>query len=266
LAALIASSGADVIAAVDNPANVRELDHAAAAFGVRPRIFVELNCGMNRCGIAPGDPAVTLALAVAASPHLRFAGVMAWEGHAPAIADPDARREEIVRAIGELTDTARMCRDAGLPVEIVSCGGSGTYLHTARQPGITEVQAGGATMGDGYYRKLGSPVEPALTLMATVTSRPAEDRVVLDSGRRAVDPSQHAPSPRGLDGVQGIRFSAEHATIALDGPSEWPRIGDRLQLEINYTDQAVHLHETLFGVRDDVIVAAWPVQGRGRIH
>jgi D-serine deaminase-like pyridoxal phosphate-dependent protein len=71
---------------------------------------------------------------------------------------------------------------------------------------------------------------------------------------------------RGLDGVQKIRFSAEHGVVTLDGPAEWPRVGDRLELEVNYHDQAVHLHETLFGVRDGVIVAAWPVLGRGRLQ
>jgi D-serine deaminase-like pyridoxal phosphate-dependent protein len=264
LAALIASSGADVIVSVDNPANVRELDDAAAAFQVRPRVVIEVDSGMKRCGVAPGDATVELARFVAASPNLRFAGLMAWEGHTVSMDDHDVRREEIARAIGRLTAAADTVREAGLPVEIVSCGGSGTYLHAAPQPGITEVQAGGATMGDGLYRELGSPVEPALTLLATVTSRPVADRIVVDAGRRAIDPSQRAPTVRDVDGVQAIRFSAEHGVISLDRPAEWPRVGDRLVLEVNYTDQAVHLHESLFGVRDGMVEAVWPVACRGR--
>jgi D-serine deaminase-like pyridoxal phosphate-dependent protein len=266
LAALIASTGADVIVAVDNPANVRELDDAAAAFRVRPRVVVEVDCGMKRCGVAPGEATVELAKTVAASPNLRFAGVMAWEGHTVSMADHDARKEEIGLAIGRLTATAETVRAAGLPVAVVSCGGSGTYLHAAPQPGITEVQAGGATMGDGWYRELGSPVEPALTLLATVTSRPTADRIVVDAGRRAIDPSQRPPTVRGVEGLEGIRFSAEHGVISLDRPAEWPRVGDRLVLEVNYTDQAVHLHESLFGVRDGVVEAVWPVACRGRMQ
>ncbi len=266
LAALIAATGADVIVSVDNPANVRELDDAAAAFGVKPRVVVEVNTGMQRCGVAPGEPTVELAKLVADSPNLRFAGVMAWEGHTVSMADHETRREEIAKAIGRLTATADAVRAAGLPVDIVSCGGSGTYLHAAPQPGITEVQAGGATMGDGFYRDLEARIEPALTLMTTVTSRPAEDRIVIDAGRRSIDPSQKAPTVRGIDGVTGIKFSAEHGIIALDGPAEWPRVGDRLILEVNYTDQAVHLHENLFGVHDGVIAAIWPVACRGKIQ
>jgi D-serine deaminase-like pyridoxal phosphate-dependent protein len=266
LAALIAATGADPIVAVDNPANVRELADAAAAFGVRPRVVVEVNSGMQRCGVAPGEPAVELAKTVAASPNLRFAGVMAWEGHTTFTADHATRHEEIKQAIGRLTATADAVRAAGLPVEIVSCGGGGTYITAVRQPGITEIQAGGATMGDGYYRDLEAQVEPALTLLATVTSRPTEDRVILDAGRRAIDPSQRPPKLRGVEGVAGIRFSAEHGVVSLDGPSEWPRVGDRLELEVNYTDQAVHLHENLFGIRDGVIIAVWPVACRGKLQ
>jgi D-serine deaminase-like pyridoxal phosphate-dependent protein len=266
LAALLAASGADVIAAVDNPANVRELNDAGAAFGVRPRVVVEVDSGMKRCGVAPGEATVELARAVAASPHLELAGVMAWEGHTVSMPENEARRDEIAKAIGLLTASADAVRAAGLPVEIVSCGGSGTYLHTAPQPGITEVQAGGATMGDGFYRDLGSPVEPALTLLATVTSRPAGDRVILDTGRRAIEPSQKLPTSRGFDGVKNLRFSAEHGVMTLDGPSEWPRVGDRIELEVNYTDQAVHLHENLFAIRDGVIEAIWPVACRGKMQ
>ena len=170
---------------------------------------------MKRCGVAPGEPTVALARAVDASPHLRFSGLMAWEGHTVSMAEHEIRRDEIVKAIGRLTGAADAVRAAGLPVDIVSCGGSGTYLHAAPQPGITEVQAGGATMGDGFYRALESPVEPALTLLTTVTSRPAEDRIVIDAGRRAIDPSQKAadrPRRRGRAGDQVLGRARRHGT------------------------------------------------------
>ena len=267
LAALIAATGADVIVCVDNPANVRELDDAAAAFGVRPRVLVEVDSGMKRCGVAPGEPTVALAKIVDTSPHLRFSGLMAWEGHATSIADtrnPTRGDHEGDRP----ADRGGGCLSAPPDCPSISspAAAAAPIFIPRRQPGITEVQAGGATMGDGYYRALESPVEPALTLLTTVTSRPAEDRIIVDAGRRAIDPSQKAPVARGVEGVQAIKFSAEHGVMALDGPTEWPRVGDRIELEVNYTDQAVHLHESLFGIRDGVITAVWPVACRGRMQ
>ena len=89
LAALIAATGADVIVAVDSHAGVCELNDAAARHGVQPRVVVEVDSGMKRCGVAPGEPALALAKAVDAAPHLRFAGVMAWEGHTVSMAEHD---------------------------------------------------------------------------------------------------------------------------------------------------------------------------------
>ena len=81
------ASYSDVIVAVDNPDNVREHNAAACEAGTRPRVVVEVNVGMERCGVLPGKPAVELAKPIESMPNLRFAGVMAWEGHAMSIAD-----------------------------------------------------------------------------------------------------------------------------------------------------------------------------------
>jgi D-serine deaminase-like pyridoxal phosphate-dependent protein len=163
-------------------------------------------------------------------------------------------------------DTAEAIRAAGIPVQIVSCGGTGTFLNVRDIPGVTEVQAGGGIFGDGFYRSLDVPVEPALSLMVTVTSRPAPDRVIFDAGRKSVDPSNRAPEVPELASVTGIALSAEHGTIRLGEPCEHPRIGDRLRLHIGYSDQAVHLHEQLIAVRDEQVVAIWPTETRGRLQ
>ena len=264
LAALAAHC--DVIVAVDAPENVRELDEAAGAHGTRPRVVVEVDTGMERCGVQPGEPVVRLAETVANSRNLRFAGLMAWEGHTMDVPEPEGRRRAIESSVALLTATARACREAGLPVEIVSCGGSGTYLTTAGIEGVTEVQAGGATFGDAVYRELGAPVEPALILMVQVVSHPAPHRIVIDAGRKSVDPTSRPPVPRGLDGVVQFKPSAEHGQFILDRPSETPRPGDRLELEIGYGDQCVHLHERLYGVRNGRVETIWPVLGRGRLQ
>ena len=266
LAALIAATEADIAVAVDQADNVRELDAAAAEFGVRPRVIIEIDTGMSRCGVAPGAETVALAKIIAASPNLRFAGVMSWEGHAVGMPEHDVRHAAIHDAITTLVQTAEECAAAGLPCEIVSCGGSGTYVNTLKYPGITEIQAGGASMGDYFYIELESPTEPALTLMAQVTSRPKRDRIILDCGRKTIDPTTRPPRARGIDGVKSIGFSAEHCTITLDHGQDDPRPGDRVFFDIGYHDQALHLHEELYAVRNGRVVAVWPTLSRGKLR
>src|SRR6266851_1660241 len=172
---------ADPIVAVDSVANVVELEAAALDASTTLRVVVEVDTGMQRAGTAPGKPTVELAKRVHKSAGLRFVGVMGWEGHAtPATPDKESR---IVKAVGQLTQTADACRAAGLPVDIVSCGGTGTYWITARLPGVTEIQAGGGILADVVYREvMGVDHEPAATILATVTSRPTPTRIICDAG------------------------------------------------------------------------------------
>jgi D-serine deaminase-like pyridoxal phosphate-dependent protein len=257
---------ADPIVAVDNIENVRELDAAGRAHGTRPRVVIEVNTGMNRCGVDPGEAVLTLAQAISACEGLRFAGLMAWEGHAMAITDESERGSEVKRACALLAGEADALRAAGIPVDIVSAGGTGTYLTSAGVKGITEIEAGGGIWGDLLYRELGANVQPALKLLTQVTSRPTLTRLVVDSGRKTVDPSLYSPKLDGIEVTKPGSFSAEHGIFELATPSETPRIGDRLTFSIGYSDQCNHLHENFYGIRNGVIECIWPIAARGKIQ
>jgi D-serine deaminase-like pyridoxal phosphate-dependent protein len=71
---------------------------------------------------------------------------------------------------------------------------------------------------------------------------------------------------RGLPVTQKLGFSAEHGTMFLDVPCPEPRVGDRVELSIGYSDQVVHLHEAIYGVRDGIVEAVWPVAARGKLQ
>ncbi len=256
---------ADPIVAVDSPAHVRELGRAMQGLERALRVVIEVDIGMHRAGVSPGTPAVELAATIAAQAGLRFVGVMGWESHAVTIADPAEKARTVADAIALLTASADACRRAGYPVEIVSCGGTGTFPFCAQQPGVTEIQAGGAIFSDMHYRThyhLDFPC--ALTLLATVTSRPTPTRVILDAGKKAMSSDAAAPHPVGVSEAT-VRLSAEHGTIELASPNDHPRIGDKLELIVGYSDTTVHLHEEIVGVRNGKIEAIWRVAGRGRI-
>jgi D-serine deaminase-like pyridoxal phosphate-dependent protein len=260
---------ADPVVTVDSVENVAELGAAAAAKGCTLRVVVEVDTGMGRCGVPPGDPVVALARAVSRSPGLRFVGVMGWEGHCTRLLDPEAKRACVQHAIGLLTDSADRCRAAGLPVEIVSCGGTGTYWLTAAMPGVTEIQAGGGIFNDIRYAEaygLDSGHGFALTVLTTVISRPTPTRIVLDAGFKAMSSEHGVPRPLGLSGVQALRLSAEHARLELAEPDHGWKVGDKLELIVGYSDSTVFLHDEMYGLRDGRVEIVWPIVGRGRFR
>jgi D-serine deaminase-like pyridoxal phosphate-dependent protein len=258
------SRRAAVTVAVDDPGQVRELGAAAIRDGVRLRVVVEVDVGMHRAGVPPGAPVVELACAIAAEPGLQLLGVMGWEGHATRIADPDEKRSAVAGAIALLTRGADDCRAAGLAVPVVSCGGTGTYPIAARQPGVTEIQAGGGVLSDVRYRTLMGVDHPyALTVLTTVTSRPSPTRVVCDAGRRTMSGDGALPQPIGIGATRTIELSAEHTTIELADPSPEPAVGGRLAFAVGQADTSIHLSNEMFGVRERRVEVVWPVLSRG---
>ena len=258
---------ADVIVAVDDPANVAALDAAARGHDVRLRVVIEVNIGLDRAGVEPGEACAALARTIAKHPNLVFAGVMSWEGHAAPMKDAAAKAQAVKLAVAKLTSSADLCRKAGLPVAIVSCGGTGTYPISAVQPGVTEIEAGGGVFCDVHYRTNYGIEHPyAMTLMTTVTSRPNPTRIVCDAGKKAMSGDAAMPQPIGLGGVKSMRLSAEHATIELEKPNNNLQVGDTLEFVVGYTDTTVHLHELMYGVRNGRVEAIWPVAGRGKLQ
>jgi D-serine deaminase-like pyridoxal phosphate-dependent protein len=258
---------ADVVVAVDDLDNVLELDAAAFAAHLQPRVVIEVDIGMHRAGVSPGGDVVELARRIDACEGLRFAGLMGWEGHTVHIADPSAKQRAVEQSVGLLTASADRCREVGLAVDIVSCGGTGTYQHTARLPGITELQAGGGIFCDIYYHDtMQVDHEFALTVLATITSRPVATRIICDSGKKTMSGDAALPRPLIEAPVASLGLSAEHATIHLAEPDTRFKVGDRIEFIVGYTDTTTMLHDELYALRDGQVQAIWPILGRGKLR
>jgi D-serine deaminase-like pyridoxal phosphate-dependent protein len=207
-----------------------------------------------------------LANAVARRKGVRLAGLMTWESQAVGIVDPAEKARVVGEAVALITASADACRKAGHRIDIVSCGGSGTLPYCTMQPGITEIEAGGAIFSDVLYReKYHLDFPPALHVLASVTSRPTPTRIILDAGKKAMSSDGAVPAPVGLAAAHWAKLSAEHATVELKAPSDTPVVGDKVLFVVGYGDTTVHLHEEIVATRDGRIEAIWPVAARGRI-
>jgi D-serine deaminase-like pyridoxal phosphate-dependent protein len=222
---------ADVIFAVDSDEGLAQASAAGLRNGVDLAVVVEVDTGMARCGVAAGEPTLEFARKVSKTPGVKLAGLMGWEGHATAVTDVCAREETIRTAVGQLISTAELCREFGIPIDIVSAGGTATYMQSTTIAGVTEVQAGGGVYGDRtYVGRWGAPVEIALNLLVTVISRPTPTRIVTDAGRKAQTADMAGPMPMDVPNVASYALHAEHGVITLTEPAETPRVGDKLRI------------------------------------
>lgn len=256
---------ADVKVAVDDASNIAQLAQIANATGVEIGIVVDVNTGMERTGVQPGEPVVALSGLVHDTLGVKYLGVMAWEGHTLVNEDEAVKRAEIEKSVGFLTDSAEQCRQAGLPVSIVSGGGSGTMTVTPFLPGLTEIQAGGVIFSDVLYSQWGVVTTPCLFIRALVTSRSAPNRIVTDAGYKTLPAFHMAPRPLGIDGVVGYGASAEHGSIMLEASNDVVSVGDTLDLMVGYTDATLFLHDELVGIREGVVEVVWDIAARGKL-
>lgn len=252
----------DVMVAVDDEENVRRLSEAAMAAGVRFRVLVEVEVGMGRCGVQSPEQALALGRLVEAQPGLIFAGVMGYEGHAVMIPDFAQRKETAEKAMTILTQAAGYLSEKGLAVGIVSGGGTGTYNISGAFPGMTEIQAGSYATMDARYGTIVPEFAPALTVLATVISRPVPGRAVTDSGMKVLTPEFGMPPVVGREGLEVSKLSEEHATLVGSGTDSL-RLGDKVELLPSHGCTTINLHDCYRVVQGDRVVDTWPVHGRG---
>lgn len=257
---------ADILVAVDNPDNVREIAAAAQTVGATVGMLIEVNVGMNRCGVEPGEPTLELAGLIDRLPGVRFAGLMGYEGHIIANPDQAVRERECRKSMTLLTEAAAYVTQAGLPVDIVSGGGTGTYNITGTFPGVTEVQAGSYLFMDATYHKIIPEFDCALTVYATVVSRPGDELAIVDAGLKTMTNEFGLPSVRDIAGATLIGQSEEHGKLRLDGASVSLRPGDKIHILPSHVCTTINLHDRLYGVRNGRLETVWPVAARGKVR
>jgi D-serine deaminase-like pyridoxal phosphate-dependent protein len=258
---------ADVKVTVDHPDHLGPLGRAADRAGVKIGVLVDVDLGMKRTGVATGEAAVELARHVSATSGLRFDGLMGYEGHTLMIPDASEKRAAITKAIAKLLQARDLVEAAGLRCRILSAGGSGSYQYTALIPGITEIQAGGGIFACQYYTRICGVTghRPALTVLATVVSRPGSDRAILDIGQKSVSQHQTPPVLRDHPGCRVIGLSAEHATVAVE-PETKLEIGEKVHVIPGYSDFTFVLHDRVLVLLRGRVTAVWDLLGRGQLQ
>jgi D-serine deaminase-like pyridoxal phosphate-dependent protein len=251
-----------VTVAVDSVFGIEALAEASRSAGATVGVLVDVNVGQGRCGVEPGEAAVALARRTASTAGLTLRGVMGYEGHLQPLRDRAEREARTREAMHGLIETARQIRDGGMPCDVVSSGGTGTYDISGRIAGMTEIQAGSYALMDTDYTGVGVPFEQAFSVLGTVVSRPARNRCVADCGHKAMTKDHGHPTVKGLDGATVTALNDEHAVIAV--PASCPlAIGDRIQLIPSHTDPTVNLHDVFYAVEGDRVVDVWPIAARG---
>jgi D-serine deaminase-like pyridoxal phosphate-dependent protein len=251
-----------VLVAVDEAANAAAHSAAAVTAGSTLGIMVEVDTGMDRCGVDDEADCLAVARQVMDLPGLRFEGITGYEGHCSMTPDHDLRHERQREAMKFFTGVAELLEAEGIPCPIRSAGGIATWNWTAAYPGLTEIQAGTYVVMDNFHGRMVPGFEHSLTIQATVISRQS-GKVIVDAGNKSVaDPAD--VTMVGHD-HKVIRFDEEHGIFDAAGGSRL-RVGDPVALVPGYSPSTVNWYDAYHVVHEDVVVDIWPIIPRGPGH
>jgi D-serine deaminase-like pyridoxal phosphate-dependent protein len=252
---------ASVRVCVDDPENVEQMSQAAQEAGVTLDVLVEVDVGMQRCGVEPGEPALALARKVQASPGLRFIGLQGYDGHLQMLPDPAERKARCREGLDLLVGTRRCLEQAGIEVPVVTGAGTGTWEFVAGHQGVTEIQPGSFVIMDCAYHAVRPEFGCALSILATVISK-RPGWYVLDAGSKAISKDFGMPAIKARPGEQVVRLSEEHTRVETQDASI--RVGDRREVLPAHCCATMNLHRQCVAVRQGRIEALWPIEASGR--
>jgi D-serine deaminase-like pyridoxal phosphate-dependent protein len=253
--------------AADDPDVVLSMGRAVREAGSELDVYVDVDCGMGRTGVSAED-AAGIAEVISREKNLVFKGIMSYEGH---VGSGKSREERVKLAEESMRVVARAKKGIekkGMNVDVVSVGSSVSTWVVARDPVVTEVQPGMYVFNDtGLVDKEVANVDDcALTVLATVMSKPAIDRAVVDAGSKAFQWDQ-GKFPRAFDaeGVEMVKFSEEHGWLRLAVGGKQLTVGDRLQFIPVHCCTCVNQHDEMIGLRKSKVERIWPILARGKM-
>jgi D-serine deaminase-like pyridoxal phosphate-dependent protein len=252
---------AQVRVCVDDAHNVTQMGKAARADGVTLGVLIEVDIGMNRCGVSPGEPALELARQIAAEKGLRFVGLQGYDGHLQMLPDVAERRARCLEGLDRLVATRRLIERAGLPVEVVTGGGTGTWEWVSSQEGVTEIQPGSFLLMDCAYHSVRPEFACSLSILATVISR-RPGRYVLDAGSKAISRDFGTPVIKDRPQERVAKLAEEHTLVDCEG--EAPRVGEIREVIPAHCCATMNLHRNCVAVRQGRVEAVWPIEASGR--
>jgi D-serine deaminase-like pyridoxal phosphate-dependent protein len=255
---------------VDDAGNARDLDVAAGRAGVKLDVHVELEVGMARCGVAPGEPALALARAVTACPNLRFAGLQAYHGRAQHVRRLAERRALIERAAEQVRATRRLLEQSGIGCPTVTGAGSGTFMLEVETGAWNEIQPGSYAFMDADYARneQAAPLPRfahALFVLTTVMSRGGGARAIVDAGLKASSVDSGMPAVWQRPGLEYVQASDEHGFIEVAPGAVPPALGEKLLLVPGHCDPTINLYDWYVCMRRGVVEALWPITARGAL-
>ncbi len=259
LAALARRTNISVVA--DNEDVIEGLGHAGQKAGRDIAVLVECDTGAGRNGVQSPEAAVALARIMDGTRGLRYGGLMTYP-----------RTGKRLEADHFLVTARDLATRAGLVTHVISSGGSPDMWKDEGLANITEYRAGTYIYFDRSLVERGTCTyaDCALTILATVVSRPTSDRALIDAGSKALTSDLLGLAGYGVVQELGLAkvydMSEEHGFLDISGVGSKPRVGDLVRVTPNHVCPVTNLFDKVVFIRGTEVLGAVKVDARGKVQ
>lgn len=261
---------------VDTPCQVEQAETVFAEAGSIAKVLIEIEVGENRSGIIKEADFLTLLNAIKDCPHVCFQGIFSHDGNSYGAKDQEECRKIAVGAQERTLSFARIARENGMECRTVSYGSTPTFMNDVPVlPGITELRPGTyALMDASQGHAIGTMERCAATILATVISKPTDERVILDVGAKGLTMQERtkgicATSGRGTlleyPDVHIHSVFDEHAIIYDSYFRETVQIGQKVRIIPVHICPVCNLYDSAYLISGEDVVEEIPVLCRGKL-
>jgi D-serine deaminase-like pyridoxal phosphate-dependent protein len=260
---------AEVTVAVDDVEALTSLSEAATSVGSTVAVVGDVDVGLGRTGVVDASSAARIAARANELPSLRFAGLQGYAGHVQHVAPRASRGAANSAATAKLGAARDEVQAAGLTIDVLTGGGTGSWILDEADGVISEIQAGSYVFMDREYRDAldGDPEDcfaQSLYVLTTVISANQRDFVTVDAGLKSMATDAGPAVVRGGGGTYAF-FGDEQGLVTRSEDVALAR-GSRLMLVPPHCDPTVNLYDHMWLVEGDRVLGVCGVVARGRSY
>ncbi len=251
---------------VDNKTAAQNISDAALAYQLKINVYIDLNVGMNRTGIAPGNKALQLYTDCDEFPGVKPVGLHAYDGHLHD-ADLATRTKKCNEAFEPVKKLQQDIKQKGYPEPVIIAGGSPTFpIHAKRD--VIECSPGTFVYWDRGYSLI-CPEQSFLTaalVISRVISLPDDTKLCLDIGHKSVS-AENELNKRiyFLNAPELVITGQSEEHLVVDaGKDHHYKTGDVLYGLPYHVCPTIALYERAITIENNKISGEWPNIARDR--
>jgi len=261
----ISSNGIKLSCCVDDEENIININKSAKEKNTQIDLYIEFDCGANRCGIQSFNEIEKLILLINKLSSVNFVGFQAYNGSIQHIEDFNKRKEAVKKTcikINKLKDKFNNFSP------IITGVGTGCFDLEVNENVYDEIQVGSYAFMDAHYSSLKhdnkinntNDFENSLFVLSSVMSNVIDKQAVVDAGLKSIAVDSGLPKAF-IRNVEYLKCSDEHGIIS--DPENSLNINDKLYLIPGHCDPTCNLHDWYVVMKNDTVIDIWPISARG---